>query len=88
METKVDEIAAGIFRLSTYVPDIAPPAGMTFNQFIVLGDEPLMFHTGLRRMFGLSRDAVQRTFIDLSERKRADRSMRARADRIGEVKGR
>ena len=60
METKIDEIADGIFRLSTYVPDIAPPAGFTFNQFLVLGDEPLMFHTGLRKMFPLNRDALGR----------------------------
>src|SRR5688572_6128630 len=60
METKIAEIAAGIYRLSTYVPDIAPPAGFTFNQFLVLGDEPLMFHTGLRKMFPLNRDALSR----------------------------
>ena len=60
METKISEIADGIFRLSTYVPDIAPPAGFTFNQFLVLGDEPLMFHTGLRKMFPLNRDALAR----------------------------
>ena len=53
-------VADGIFRLSTFVPDIAPPAGFTFNQFLVLGDEPLMFHTGLRKMFALNRDAVSR----------------------------
>ena len=60
METKIAEIAAGIFRLSTFVPGVAPPAGFTFNRFLVLGDEPLLFHTGLRRMFGLTRDAVGR----------------------------
>ena len=60
METKITEIADGIYRLSTFVPDIAPPAGFTFNQFLVLGDEPLMFHTGLRKMFPLNRDAVGR----------------------------
>ena len=60
METKVSEIADGIFRLSTFVPDIAPPAGFTFNQFLVLGDEPLMFHTGLRKMFALNRAALTR----------------------------
>jgi len=60
METKISEIADGIYRLSTYVPDIAPPAGFTFNQFLVLGDEPLMFHTGLRKMFALNRDALSR----------------------------
>jgi flavorubredoxin len=60
METRINEISAGIYRLSTFVPDIAPPAGFTFNQFLVLGDEPLLFHTGLRRMFPLIRSAVSR----------------------------
>ena len=60
METKVCEISDGIYRLSTFVSEIAPPAGFTFNQFLVLGDEPLMFHTGLRKMFGLNRDALAR----------------------------
>lgn len=60
METRIAEIADGIYRLSTHVPDIAPPAGFTFNQFLVLGDEPLMFHTGLRKMFPLNRDALSR----------------------------
>lgn len=60
MQTRVDEIATGIYRLSTYVPAVAPPAGFTFNQFLVLGDEPLLFHTGPRRMFPAVREAVER----------------------------
>ena len=60
MQTRISEIADGIYRLSTYVPDIAPPTGFVFNQFLVLGDEPLMFHTGLRKMFALNRDALSR----------------------------
>ncbi len=60
MSTTVDEIADGIFRLSTWVPDIAPPAGFTFNQFLVVGDEPLLFHTGPRAMFPLVSEAVAR----------------------------
>ena len=36
METRTSEIADGIYRLSTFVPEIAPPAGFTFNQFLVL----------------------------------------------------
>ena len=35
MSTTVDEIADGIYRLSTWVPDVAPPAGFTFNQFLI-----------------------------------------------------
>lgn len=59
METRVSEIADGIFRLSTFVPDIGP-AGFTFNQFLVLGDDPLIFHAGLRGMFPLNRGAITR----------------------------
>ena len=60
MEAKVSEIADGVYRISAYVPDIAPPAGFTFNHFLVLGDEPLLFHTGLRRMFPVVRAAVEK----------------------------
>jgi flavorubredoxin len=60
METQISEITDGIYRLSTFVPDIAPPDGFTFNQFLVLGDEPLLFHTGLRKMFPLTHAAVGR----------------------------
>ncbi len=63
METKITEIADGIYRLSTFVPEIAPPAGFAFNQFLILGDEPLMFHTGLRKMFPLNRDALSRLIL-------------------------
>jgi flavorubredoxin len=51
MDTTVDEIADGIYRLSTYAPQVAPPAGLTYNVFLILGDEPLLFHTGKRSMF-------------------------------------
>ena len=52
MKTEVAEIADGIFRLSTFVPEIAPPAGFTFNQFLIAAKEPLLFHCGPRGMFG------------------------------------
>ncbi|MGH3789170.1 MAG: hypothetical protein ACRDRG_22040 [Pseudonocardiaceae bacterium] len=50
METKFNEIADGIYRVSTLVPGIGP-TGFTFNQFLVRADEPLLFHTGHRSMF-------------------------------------
>jgi len=58
METKIDEISDGIYRLSTFVAEVAPPAGFTFNQFLILGDDPLLFHTGPRQMFPLVHAAV------------------------------
>jgi flavorubredoxin len=60
METRIDEIAGSIYRLSTFVGNVAPPAGFTFNQFLVLGEEPLLFHTGPRGLFPLVRSAVSR----------------------------
>jgi flavorubredoxin len=57
MDTRIDEIADGIFRLSTYVPEIGP-SGFTFNQFLIDDDEPLLFHTGPRAMFPLVSQAV------------------------------
>ena len=51
MTTKIDEIADGVFRLSTWVAEVAPPAGFSFNQFLVKADEPLLFHCGPRAMF-------------------------------------
>lgn len=57
METRIDEIADGIFRLSTLVAEAAP-GGFTFNQFLVKADEPLLFHTGPRAMFPLVSEAV------------------------------
>jgi flavorubredoxin len=56
METRTDEIAEGIFRFSTFIPD----ANIMFNQFLVRDDEPLLFHTGLRALFPLVSEAVNR----------------------------
>jgi flavorubredoxin len=58
METQIDEIADGIYRLSTHVAEVAPPAGFTFNQFLVKADEPLLFHCGMRGLFPLVSAAV------------------------------
>jgi flavorubredoxin len=57
METRVTEIADGIFRLSTFVADIGP-TGFTFNQFLINDDEPLLFHAGPRAMFPLVSSAI------------------------------
>ncbi len=57
METRINEIADGIYRLSTFVPQVTP-SGFTFNQFLVQGDEPLLFHCGMRGIFPLVSAAV------------------------------
>jgi len=55
--TRIDEIAAGIFRIST--PVSAIPGGFTYNQYLLVDEEPLLFHTGPRRMFPLVRGAIE-----------------------------
>jgi flavorubredoxin len=54
--TRVDEIADGIYRICTQ-SDVVP-GGFTFNQFLILDDEPLLFHTGLRATFPAVKEAV------------------------------
>ena len=58
--TRVDEIADGIFRISTPVPASVVPGGFTFNQYLIRDDEPLLFHTGPRMLFGAVREAIER----------------------------
>lgn len=59
MDTTVNEIAPDIYRLSTWVPGITEH-GFTFNQFLLTGDEPFLFHTGMRHLFGSVSEAIER----------------------------
>ena len=59
-DTTVDEIADGIYRISTPVPPSQFPGGFSYNQFLVVDDEPLLFHTGHRRLFDITSEAVAR----------------------------
>lgn len=52
----IDEIAPDLFRIKIYVPEL----DMQFNHFLVRDDEPLLFHAGLKGMFGELREAVGR----------------------------
>ena len=55
--TRIDEIEDGIYRIATPVR-FPGGAGFSFNQYLLVDEAPLLFHTGLRRMFPLVRDAV------------------------------
>jgi flavorubredoxin len=59
MHTTTDEIADGIFRICTFVPDVTPQ-GFTFNQFLVRAEDPLLFHTGMRAIFPIVSEAVSK----------------------------
>ena len=54
MQTDVNEVADGVYRLSTWIE----PAGLVFNQYLLDAEQPLLFHTGQRNLFPLVRDAV------------------------------
>ena len=59
METRVSEIAQRIYRLSTFLPAVGP-SGLTFNQFLVDAEQPLLFHCGQRALFpAVSRAAAR-----------------------------
>ena len=56
---RIDEIAPDLYRVSIYMPRF----DLQFNHFLIKDDEPLLFHTGMRRMFPEVRDAIA-TLID------------------------
>ena len=57
--TNITEIAPEVFRISTFFPAF----NIQFCQFLVRGEEPLLFHTGMRGLFPVVKDAVA-TLID------------------------
>jgi flavorubredoxin len=56
METRLTEIADGVHQLTTHDPDM----DFGFNQYLVTGDEPLLFHTGFRHLFPQVSETVGR----------------------------
>jgi flavorubredoxin len=54
--TRIDEVAEGMYRIST--PVTVAVGGFSFNQYLIVDEEPLLFHTGPRRMFPLVREAI------------------------------
>ena len=55
--TNVHEISEGIYRINT--PLSVVPGGFSFNQYLIVDDEPLLFHTGLRKLFPVVVEAVR-----------------------------
>jgi flavorubredoxin len=53
----VHEISEGIYRINT--PLSVVPGGFSFNQYLIVDDEPLLFHTGLRKLFPVVLEAVR-----------------------------
>ncbi|TDG11373.1 MBL fold metallo-hydrolase [Seongchinamella unica] len=49
--TRIDDIGNGLYRISTPVSPDTVPGGFSFNQYLLVDEAPLLFHTGLRRLF-------------------------------------
>ncbi|HJW26505.1 MAG TPA: hypothetical protein VJ576_16540 [Rhodocyclaceae bacterium] len=64
--TRIDEISDGVYRISTPVRDI--PGGFSFNQYLLAGDQPLLFHTGPKRMRPLVQEAISKVLAPESLR--------------------
>lgn len=58
--TRIDEISRGIYRINTPIPDAVAPGGFSFNQYLVMDDEPLLFHTGARSLSGAVCETIAR----------------------------
>jgi flavorubredoxin len=59
-DTTIDEVADGIYRISTPVPPSEFPGGFSYNRYLVADDEPLLFHLGHRSLFEATAAAVER----------------------------
>ena len=81
--TNVHEIAAGIYRINTPVSVDGVPGGFSFNQYLIAADEPLLFHTGPRKLFPLVCEAV--THILPPERLRYVGLSHVEADECGAI---
>lgn len=55
--TSIQEISQGIYRINTPV-DLPGGPRFSFNQYLIVDDQPLLFHTGPRKLFALVSQAI------------------------------
>ncbi|MEA2625544.1 MAG: hypothetical protein QOD06_1589 [Candidatus Binatota bacterium] len=56
MDASLTEIGPDLFRISIFAPDFR----IQFNSFLLRDDEPFLMHTGLRKLFPQTREAIAR----------------------------
>jgi len=56
MDTRIDQIAGGIYRISTFVPDFR----ISMNQFLIDDDAPTIIHTGEYALYDNIRAAISK----------------------------
>jgi flavorubredoxin len=62
MEASINEIGDQIYRISVSMSaqEVPIPGGFTFNQYLIVDEEPLLFHTGHRPFFPLVSGAIEK----------------------------
>lgn len=58
-QARIDPIAEDTYRISVAIPPSQMPGGFSFNQYLVMDDKPLLFHTGPRRLFPVIRAQIE-----------------------------
>lgn len=56
--TRIDEVAENLYRISTAIPPEMAPGGFTFNQYLLMDESALLFHTGQRGFFNAVSNAI------------------------------
>jgi len=56
--TNIQEIADGIYRINTPIQMSGGPGHFSFNQYLIVDDAPMLFHTGMRQLFPLVQEAI------------------------------
>jgi flavorubredoxin len=56
--TRIDEIASGIYRINTPLA-LPGEVGFSFNQYLIVDDSPMLFHSGMRALFPLVSEAIR-----------------------------
>ena len=54
----IDQIAQDTYRINIAMPDMIP-GGFSFNQYLVIDEKPLLFHTGPKKLFPLVRQQIE-----------------------------
>ncbi|HEY6133377.1 MAG TPA: FprA family A-type flavoprotein [Rubrivivax sp.] len=68
-EASIAEIARDTWRIHVAVPPAWVPGGFSFNQYLVIDERPLLFHTGPKKLFRVVREQVEKV-LPLSELRR------------------
>jgi hypothetical protein len=58
--TRIDEVAPGIYRINTPLRIDAIPEGFNLSQYLIIDDEPMVFHTGWRKWFPFVSEAISK----------------------------